>query len=69
MGLAARAIRDLAWLSARAAAAKKRVSTMAMDVDIRFATAEARAAFAQELSAFIAKLARNITAQKDAPSA
>ena len=29
---------------------------MAMDVDIRFATAEARAAFAQELSAFIAKL-------------
>jgi len=42
---------------------------MAMDVDIRFATAEARAAFAQELSAFIAKLARNITAQKDAPSA
>jgi len=56
VGLAARAIRDLAWLSVRAAAAKKRVSTMAMDVDIRFATAESRAAFAQELSAFFAKL-------------
>ena len=57
VGLAARAIRDLAWLSVRAAAAKKRVSTMAMDVDIRFATAESRAAFAQELSAFMARLA------------
>ena len=57
VGLAARAIRDLAWLSVRAAAAKKRVSTMAMDADIRFATAESRAAFAQELSAFMAKLA------------
>lgn len=57
VGLAARAIRDLAWLSVRAAAAKKRVSTMAMDVDIRFATAESRAAFAQELSAFMVKLA------------
>jgi DNA-binding transcriptional ArsR family regulator len=57
VGLAARAIRDLAWLSVRAAAAKKRVSTMAMEVDIRFATAESRAAFAQELSALIAKLA------------
>ncbi|MGA2347355.1 MAG: helix-turn-helix domain-containing protein [Candidatus Sulfotelmatobacter sp.] len=56
VGLAARAIRDLAWLSVRAAAAKKRVSTMAMDVDIRFATAESRSAFAQELSAFMAGL-------------
>ena len=56
VGLAARAIRDLAWLSVRAAAAKKRVSTMAMDADIRFATAESRAAFARELSAFIVKL-------------
>jgi len=57
VGLAARAIRDLAWLSVRAAAAKKRVSTMAMEVDIRFATPESRADFAQELSAFLAKLA------------
>jgi hypothetical protein len=57
VGLAARAIRDLAWLSVRAATAKKRVSTMAMEVDIRFATAESRAAFAQELSAFMARLA------------
>jgi DNA-binding transcriptional ArsR family regulator len=56
VGLAARAIRDLAWLSVRAAAAKKRVSTMAMDADIRFATAESRAGFAQELSTFIAQL-------------
>jgi DNA-binding transcriptional ArsR family regulator len=56
VGLAARAIRDLAWLSVRAAAAKKRLSTMAMEADIRFATVETRAAFAQELSAFVAKL-------------
>jgi len=57
VGLAARAIRDLAWLSVRAAAAKKRLSTMAMEVDIRFATAKSRAAFAQELTAFIARVA------------
>lgn len=57
VGLAARAIRDLAWLSVRAAAAKKRLSTMAMEVDIRFATAESRADFAQELSASLARLA------------
>jgi DNA-binding transcriptional ArsR family regulator len=57
VGLAARTIRDLAWLSGRAAAAKKRVSTMAMDVDIRFATAESRSAFAREFSALISQLA------------
>jgi DNA-binding transcriptional ArsR family regulator len=56
VGLAARTIRDLAWLSVRAAAAKKRVATMALEVDIRFATTESRAAFARELSAFIARL-------------
>jgi DNA-binding transcriptional ArsR family regulator len=56
VGLAARAIRDLAWLSVRAAAAKKRLSTMAMEADIRFATAESRAAFAKELSAVMARL-------------
>ncbi len=57
VGLAARAIRDLAWLSGRAAAAKKRVSTMAMEMDIRFASPESRAAFAQELTAFMAGMA------------
>ena len=53
VGLAARAIRDLALLSVRAGAAKKRVSTMAMDADIRFATPESRAAFAKEFLSMV----------------
>jgi len=55
--LAARAIRDLAVLCGRAEKAGKRVSTMALEVEVRFASAESRNAFAEELAATVAKLA------------
>jgi DNA-binding transcriptional ArsR family regulator len=57
MHLAARAIRDLAVLCGRAEKAGKRVSTMALEVEVRFASAESRNAFAEELTATVAKLA------------
>jgi len=55
--LAARAIRDLAVLCGRAEKAGKRVSTLALEVEVRFASAESRHAFAEELSAAVARLA------------
>ena len=57
VSLAARAIRDLAVLCGRAEKAGKRVSTMALEMDVRFATAEARHAFAEELAEHVARLA------------
>jgi predicted transcriptional regulator len=53
---AARTIRDLAELSSRARDQGKRLATLAMEAEVRFATAQARAAFAEELSAAVAAL-------------
>jgi DNA-binding transcriptional ArsR family regulator len=57
VSLAARAIRDLAVLSSRADKAGKRLSTMALEVEVRFASAESRHAFAEELAQQVARLA------------
>jgi DNA-binding transcriptional ArsR family regulator len=54
---AARVIRDLAAICIRARRAGKRVATLTLETEIRFATAESRAAFAEELTAFMAHLA------------
>ena len=54
---AARAIRDLAALCLRAGRAGKRIATLTLEAEIRFASAESRAAFAEELTASIAQLA------------
>src|SRR5262250_3074362 len=48
-----RAIRDLAVLCGRAEKAGKRLSTMALEVEVRFASAEARNGFAEELAATV----------------
>jgi DNA-binding transcriptional ArsR family regulator len=56
IALAAGAIRDVAALQQRAAKAKKRVATFALQTDVRFATAEARRQFTEELSNAVAKL-------------
>src|SRR5579871_853194 len=53
---AARAIRDLAALCLRAGRAGKRIATLTLETEIRFPSAEARAAFAEELTASIAQL-------------
>jgi DNA-binding transcriptional ArsR family regulator len=57
VGLAMRAVRDLAILCARAARAGKRVVTLGLEVEVRFASAGARAQFAEELRREIARLA------------
>lgn len=54
---AARIIRDLAALCLRAGKARKRVATLTLETEIRFATAESRSGFAEELTASIAHLA------------
>jgi DNA-binding transcriptional ArsR family regulator len=57
VAVASRAIRELGALLARAAATRKRVATLTFDTEIKFASAEARADFADELGAAIARLA------------
>jgi DNA-binding transcriptional ArsR family regulator len=54
---AARTVRDVGTFEAGARAAGKRVATLTLEADVRFASAAARAAFAQELSAAVAALA------------
>jgi DNA-binding transcriptional ArsR family regulator len=54
--LAARAIADLAVICARAKTAGKRVATMGLETEVRFASAEARSAFAMELTEQVARL-------------
>ena len=54
---AARIIRDLAVLSVRAKHAGKRLSTMTMETEIRFRSAEERSQFAEEAANALAQLA------------
>lgn len=56
IALAAGAIRDVAAAQQKAAKAKKRVATFALQTDVRFATAEERRAFAEELANCVARL-------------
>ncbi|HJQ36252.1 MAG TPA: helix-turn-helix domain-containing protein [Thermoanaerobaculia bacterium] len=56
IALASGLIRDVADAQQRAVKAKKRVPTLALQTDVRFATAEARRAFAEELANAVAKL-------------
>ncbi|MCR9243471.1 MAG: helix-turn-helix domain-containing protein [bacterium] len=58
IAVANRAIADLARLRAGAEAAGQRLSTMSLEVDVRFRSAADRSAFAQELTDTIAALAR-----------
>jgi DNA-binding transcriptional ArsR family regulator len=57
LSVAARMIREVASLVSRAQAARKRVATLTLESDIRFASAEDRARFAEELTADIGRLA------------
>lgn len=58
IALASRAIRELAALKAGAQAVKKKLPTFALEVDVRFASATKRGAFAEELAAAVADLVR-----------
>lgn len=54
---AARIVRDLASICVRARKAQKRVATLTLETEIRFASAESRSAFAEELTSSLARLA------------
>jgi DNA-binding transcriptional ArsR family regulator len=54
---ASRVIRDLAEMEPRARAAGKRLATFTVETEVRFANAEARARFAEELAAAVSTLA------------
>lgn len=54
---AARAIREVAALGAGARRAGKRLATFTIDADVRFASAERRAGFAEELADAVTRLA------------
>jgi DNA-binding transcriptional ArsR family regulator len=53
---AARALRDLTQVRGQADSAEKRIATLTMEADIRFASAEARHQFANELAETVARL-------------
>jgi DNA-binding transcriptional ArsR family regulator len=57
IALAGRVIREVGGLARRAAGAGKRLPTLAIDTEIRFRSAEDRAAFADELTASVIELA------------
>ena len=57
VALAGRVVREVGSLARRAGAAGKRLPTMAIDTEIRFRSAEERAAFADELTAAVLDLA------------
>jgi DNA-binding transcriptional ArsR family regulator len=54
---AGQTIRDVGALEARARRQQKRLATLTLETEVRFATAESRAAFAEELVATVARLA------------
>lgn len=56
VGAAARAVRDVAILRGRANRAGKRLATLTIETDVRFANAAARQAFSNELLNTIAQL-------------
>jgi DNA-binding transcriptional ArsR family regulator len=66
MAAAGRLLHDLSETAAKAAAARKRVATLTLETDIRFASAEARTAFAEELSTAVARLAAKYHEEKAA---
>lgn len=53
---AARVIREVADLEARARREGRRVATLTLDAEVRFSSAEARAAFAEELGGAVGRL-------------
>jgi DNA-binding transcriptional ArsR family regulator len=57
IALAGRIVREVGSLDQRAAAAEQRLPTMAIDTEIRFRSAEDRAAFADDLTAAVLELA------------
>lgn len=64
IALASQAIRELATLQTGAAAARQKLPTFALEVLVRFASAEKRNAFAEELAGHVADLVRKYHDEK-----
>jgi DNA-binding transcriptional ArsR family regulator len=62
----ARALAEVAGLEARAQKAARRLATLTLETEVRFASAGARAAFAEELTAAVARLAAKYQDEKAA---
>ena len=58
IAVAAQTIRDVSTLREQARAAEKQMPTLTMQLDVRFATPAARAAFAEEVMSFLAAATR-----------
>jgi DNA-binding transcriptional ArsR family regulator len=56
MATAGRAIRDVASLETRARKQGKRIATLTLEAEVRFASAASRAAFAEELTEAVARI-------------
>src|SRR5712691_3696331 len=56
LAVAARLVRDVGALITGATKAHKRIATLAMDGEVRFASAADRAAFAKELASAVTRL-------------
>jgi DNA-binding transcriptional ArsR family regulator len=56
VAVAARAVKDVGELGARAEKAGRRLATLTLETEVRFASAEARAGFAEELTRALARL-------------
>jgi DNA-binding transcriptional ArsR family regulator len=57
VAVAARAVREVGDLQARAEKAGRRLATLTLEAEVRFASAAARAGFAEELARAVARLA------------
>lgn len=57
LAVASRTLRDVGELDERAQKTGKRLATLTLESEVRFASADARAAFAEELAAAVARLA------------
>jgi hypothetical protein len=66
VAVAARAIRDLAALRTRADKAGKKLATFTLETNVRFASAAAQHAFAEELANAVAKLTAKYHDEKTA---
>jgi DNA-binding transcriptional ArsR family regulator len=56
VAVAARAVQDVGELGARAEKAGRRLATLTLEAEVRFASADARAGFAEELARAVARL-------------
>jgi len=66
VAVAAEAVHDVGALGRGAGKEGRRLSTLTLETEVRFATAEARAAFAEEMARAVARLNRQVPRREGA---